>query len=64
MINITHLVPALDHECIHSTGAILWAGKQLPRSDHLNHLHHDHDGNGNGNDDDGDGDGDVDDHGG
>ena len=51
-------MPALDHECIHSTGAILWAGKQLPRSDHLNHLHHDHDDDGNG---DGDGDGDDDD---
>jgi len=33
-----HLVPAFDHECIHPAGAILGAGKQLSRADHLNHL--------------------------
>ena len=35
---VGQLVPALHHEGVHAAGAVLGAGQQLPRADHLNHL--------------------------
>ena len=35
---VGQLVPALHHEGVHPAGAVLWAGQQLPRPDHLDDL--------------------------